>query len=54
MLRDTVTGLAAIDTGTIDENHMRRMNLAVDQQGESPVSVAETLLRDLRDRRREP
>ena len=50
---DVVAALRQL-TGTIDEDRMRRMNLAVDQQGESPASVAEVLLRDLRDRRREP
>ncbi len=35
--------------GTIDAEHMRRMNLAVDQDGVSPAAVAESFLRELRE-----
>jgi osmoprotectant transport system permease protein len=34
-------------TGTIDADRMRRMNLAVDQDGASPAAVAEAFLNDL-------
>jgi osmoprotectant transport system permease protein len=41
-----VRALATLD-GTIDAARMRRMNLAVDEGGESPRAVAEELLRTL-------
>jgi osmoprotectant transport system permease protein len=39
-------------TGTIDADRMRRMNLAVDQDGASPAAVAESFLLELRAARR--
>ena len=50
---DVVAALRQI-TGTIDANRMRRMNLAVDQDGASPAAVAESFLRELREARIAP
>ena len=47
---DVVAALRQI-TGTIDADRMRRMNLAVDQDGASPAAVAESFLRELREAR---
>ena len=44
---DVVAALRQI-TGTIDADRMRRMNLAVDQDGTSPASVAGSFLQELR------
>jgi osmoprotectant transport system permease protein len=44
---DVVVALRQL-TGTIDAERMRRMNLAVDQDGASPAAVAEAFLRELR------
>ena len=48
---DVVAALRQI-TGTIDADRMRRMNLAVDQDGASPAAVAESFLLELRAARR--
>jgi len=47
---DVVAALRQL-AGTIDADHMRRMNLAVDQEGVSPATVAATFLRELREAR---
>ena len=44
---DVVAALRQI-AGTIDADRMRRMNLAVDQDGASPATVAESFLQELR------
>ncbi len=44
---EAVAALAAL-AGTIDADRMRRMNLAVDQDGRSPAEVAREFLRTLR------
>ena len=46
---EAVAALAGL-AGTIDADHMRRMNLAVDQGGRSPAEVAREFLRSLNDR----
>jgi osmoprotectant transport system permease protein len=48
---DVVAALRQL-TGTIDAERMRRMNLAVDQDGASPAAVAEAFRRELRAERR--
>jgi glycine betaine/choline ABC-type transport system substrate-binding protein len=48
---DVVAALRQI-TGTIDADRMRRMNLAVDQDGAGPAAVAESFLEELRAARR--
>jgi glycine betaine/choline ABC-type transport system substrate-binding protein len=45
---DVVAALQQL-TATIDADRMRRMNLAVDRDGASPVAVAEAFLRDVRE-----
>jgi len=50
---DVVAALRQI-TGTIDADRMRRMNLAVDQDGSGPAAVAESFLQELREARRAP
>jgi len=50
---DVVAALRQI-TGTIDADRMRRMNLAVDQDGAGPAAVAESFLQELREARRAP
>ena len=50
---DVVAALRQI-TGTIDADRMRRMNLAVDQEGVGPAAVAESFLQELREARRAP
>ena len=47
---DVVAALRQI-ARTIDADRMRRMNLAVDQDGASPAAVAESFLRELREAR---
>jgi osmoprotectant transport system permease protein len=47
---DVVAALQQL-TATIDADRMRQMNLAVDQDGASPVAVAEGLLREIRGER---
>jgi osmoprotectant transport system permease protein len=44
---DVVAALATLG-GTIDAARMRRMNFAVDEQGESPAAVARQALEELR------
>jgi osmoprotectant transport system permease protein len=44
---DVVAALRQL-TGTIDGERMRRMNLAVDQDGASPATVADAFRRELR------
>lgn len=44
---DVVAALKQL-SATIDADRMRRMNLAVDQEGASPAAVAEALLREMR------
>jgi osmoprotectant transport system permease protein len=51
--QDVVAALRQI-TGTIDADRMRRMNLAVDQEGAGPAAVAESFLQELREARRAP
>jgi osmoprotectant transport system permease protein len=48
---DVVAALQQL-TATIDADRMRRMNLAVDQDGASPAAVAEAFRRELRAERR--
>ncbi len=48
---DVVASLRQI-AGTIDADRMRRMNLAVDQDGVSPATVADVFLREMRAARR--
>ena len=43
---DVIDALKRLD-GTIDADEMRRMNLAVDEQGLNPSEVAERFLREL-------
>jgi osmoprotectant transport system permease protein len=43
---DVITALRAL-TGRIDADHMRRMNLSVDQNGATPAAVAADFLRAL-------
>ncbi len=53
LVRERPDVLAALRqiTGAIDADRMRRMNLAVDQDGASPTAVAESFLRELREAR---
>ena len=44
---DVVAALRQV-AGTIDADRMRRMNLAVDQDGATPAAVAESFLREMR------
>ncbi len=50
---DVVAALRQL-TGRIDAERMRRMNLAVDQDGASPATVAEGFLQELREERPDP
>ena len=47
---DVVAALRQL-SGTIDAEHMRRMNLAVDQDGDTPATVAASFLRELQEAR---
>ncbi len=44
---DVIAALRQL-TGTIDADHMRRMNRAVDENGETPASVAREFLRGIK------
>lgn len=46
---DVIAALRQL-TGTIDADHMRRMNRAVDEAGATPANVATDFLRDLKSR----
>ena len=50
MVREHPDVIAALRqlTGTIDADHMRRMNRAVDENGDTPASVARDFLRGLK------
>jgi hypothetical protein len=47
---DVVAALQQL-TARIDGDRIRRMNLAVDQEGASPAAVAEAFLQDVREER---
>ena len=47
---DVVAALQQL-TARVDGDRMRRMNLAVDQEGACPAAVAEAFLQDVREER---